>query len=99
MLQNLHPSRRTAATCGGRRLGPVADPLGGRTLLIVDQYRDVANLVAGIRVAVRFGDLVERTSAPDHRAQLAGVDQLLQEDQVGLLRIGCAGDESRSSGE
>jgi hypothetical protein len=29
----------------------------------------------------------------------AGVDQLLQKDEIGLLRIGCAGDESRPSGE
>ena len=67
--------------------------------LISDQYRDVANLVTGIGVAVRFGDLVEPISAADHRAQLAGVDQLLQEDEIGLLRIGCAGDESRPSAE
>ena len=45
--------------------------------LISDQHRDVANLVTGIGVAVRFGDLVEPISAPDHGAQLAGVDQLL----------------------
>jgi hypothetical protein len=42
--------------------------------LISDQHRDVANLVTGIGVAVRFNDLVERMSAPDHGAQLAGVD-------------------------
>src|SRR4030095_2637753 len=48
-----------------------------RLCLISDQHRDVANLVIGIRVAVRFGDLVKRISAPDHGAQLAGVDQLL----------------------
>ena len=45
--------------------------------LISDQHCDVANLVTGIGVAVRFGDLIERISAPDHGAQLAGVDQLL----------------------
>ena len=67
--------------------------------LISDQHRDVANLVTGIGVAVRFDDLVEPISAPDHGAQLAGVDQLLEEDEIGLLRIGCAGDESRPSGE
>ena len=67
--------------------------------LISDQYHDVANLVTGIGVAVRFGDLVEPIPASDHGAQLAGVDQLLQEDEVGLLWIGCAGDESRPSAE
>jgi len=71
---------------------------GARMLcLISDQHRDVANLVIGIGVPVRFGDLVEPISAPDHGAQLAGVDQLLQEDEIGLLRIGCAGNESRPS--
>ena len=45
--------------------------------LISDQHRDVANLVTGIGVAVRVGDLVEPISAPDHGAKLAGVDQLL----------------------
>src|SRR5687767_12792907 len=67
--------------------------------LISDQHRDVANLVTGIGVAVRLGDLVERISTPDHGAQLTGVDQFLQEDEIGLLWIGCAGDESRPSGE
>ena len=38
--------------------------------LISDQHRDVANLVTGISVAVRFDDLVESVSAPDHGAQL-----------------------------
>ena len=72
--------------------------VGSRMLVLMsDQHRDVANLVTGIGVAVCVGDLVERISAPDDGAQLAGVDQLLQEDEIGLLRIGCAGDESRSS--
>jgi hypothetical protein len=31
--------------------------------LISDQHRDVANLVTGIGVAVRFGDLVEPVSS------------------------------------
>jgi hypothetical protein len=67
--------------------------------LISDQHRDVANLVTGIGVAVRFSDLVEPISSPNYGAQLAGVDQLLQKDEIGLLRSGCAGDESRPSGE
>src|SRR5688572_20905664 len=67
--------------------------------LISDQHRDIANLMTGIGVAVRFGDLVERVSTPDHGTQLARVDQLLQEDEIGLLRVGCAGDKSRPSGE
>jgi len=67
--------------------------------LISDQDRDVANLVTAIGVAVCFGDLVERVSSPDHGAQLAGVDQLLQEDEIGLRGIGGAGDESCSSEE
>ena len=45
-----------------------------------DQHRDVANLVTGIGVAVRFGDLVQRKSPPDHGAKLARVDQFLQEE-------------------
>src|SRR5688572_5883439 len=67
--------------------------------LISDQHRDVADLVTGIGVAVRFGDLVERVSTPDDGPRLARVDQLLQEDEIGLLRVGRAGDESRPSGE
>jgi hypothetical protein len=58
----------------------------------IHQHRDVANLVTGIGVSVRFGDLVEPISTPDHGAQLTGVDQLLEEDEIGLLRIGWAGD-------
>jgi hypothetical protein len=67
--------------------------------LIADQHGNVANLVTGLGVAVRFGDLVEPISAPDHGAQFAGVDELLQEDQISRLRIGCNGDESRPSAE
>jgi hypothetical protein len=67
--------------------------------LISNQHRDIANLVTRISVAVRFHDLVERISATDHGAQFAGVDQLLQKDEISLLRIGCAGDESRPSKE
>ena len=52
--------------------------------LISNQHCDVANLVTGIGVAVRFGDLVERVTAPDDGAQLPGVDQLLQIASTGF---------------
>lgn len=63
--------------------------------LIADQHGDVSSLVAGIGVAVRFDDLVERVAAPDDRAQLPSVDQLLEKDEIGLLGVGGAGDKSR----
>ena len=67
--------------------------------LISDQHRDVANLVTGIGVTVRFGNLVERISAPDDGAELSGVYQLPQEDEIFLFRSGCAGDESRPAAD
>ena len=90
----------TGAGIGTNAISHERCRVGSRMLVLMsDQHRDVANLVTGIGVAVCVGDLVERISAPDDGAQLAGVDQLLQEDEIGLLRIGCAGDESRPSAE
>ena len=67
--------------------------------LIANQHRNVPDLVTGLGVAMGVDDFVERVAAPNHGAQLAGIDQLLEEDEIGLLRIGCAGDESRPSSE
>ena len=90
----------TGAGIGTNAISHERYRVGSRMLVLMsDQHRDVANLVTGIGVAVRFGDLVEPISAADHRAQLAGVDQLLQEDEIGLRGIGGAGDESCSSEE
>src|SRR5688572_9172117 len=47
-----------------RRLRPRPEPRG----LISDQYRDVANLVTGVGIAMRVRNLVERIAAADHRA-------------------------------
>ena len=57
----------------------------GQTLRpLSDQYRDVANLATAVGVAVRVHNLVECVAAPDHGAQRAGIDQLLQEHEIGL---------------
>src|SRR5215213_2758514 len=49
---------------------------------VADRQDDVPRLLAGLDVAGRLDDLVERVRPVDHRPVLARADQLLDEEEV-----------------
>src|SRR5829696_9615233 len=78
---------------------------GGPTLLsgrrLAYAQHDIAGLLAGLDVTDRLDDLVERIRPVDHRPVLLRIDELLDQDEVGLaiatdaeLRL-LASDEAR----
>jgi len=56
-----------------------------------DDDRDVAHLVAALRVPVGFGNLAQGVGAPDDVAQRSSFDQLPEEHEIGGHR--CSADE------
>jgi len=49
-----------------------------------DEDHDIAHLVAGVGVAMGLGDVAKRVRAADNRAEAAGLDERLEELEVGL---------------
>src|SRR5262245_43614070 len=62
-----------------------------------DGYNDASLLAFGFDIPVCLGDLVQRVTAVDHRSELAGLDNLPEEDQIRGLVTGrsqaCGGEE------